>query len=161
MGWGKKFSRVFQSKNGNWLTNLAESVDSSYTDATGGKKWAKLAYIGLTGNAPAGIYSYSKDKGMSSDEAAQNGATFGANYSTVRMGQIERIKQEEQDARDLILTKQQAADAQKARGQAEVRVRRRGSIDSPGNKGGTLLTGALGVPGSAGGGTSFSSLLGL
>jgi hypothetical protein len=60
-------------------------------------------------------------------------------------GEMEAEAQREADAQEAARSQVRFAEARRARLQAEVRVRRAGRSDRPSSKGGTLLTGALGL----------------
>ena len=106
--------------------------------------------IGLgaaTGGAMGQLYAYGKNKGMSDGEAARLGLTTGLQYGEARTDMAARIAEGESQAAEAVYQKQVAAEATRARLQNEVRVRRTRLSERPSNKNGTLLTGALGLPG--------------
>ncbi len=101
-----------------------------------------------------------RHSGYNSDERQSLGRGLGANYAAVEATKDMRVVDDANQRKLEMLSKQQSAEETKARLQAGVRVRRRTGIDAPGTKGGTVVTGALGIPGGGAGGSSFASLLG-
>lgn len=92
-------------------------------------------------------YEYSRNKGMNSDQATKNATTGGYSYGDARAGQKAdqaEVKQEEKDAEFARAQSAQEAADRNAQG---VLIRRRRSRADP-SKGGTLLTGSLGLAGS-------------
>lgn len=90
-------------------------------------------------------YEYSRNKGMNSQEALTNSLTGGYMYSQARTSQITRHAGDEAAIADAALVKQRQSDEQFARGQLEVTSRRRRRAKQATTKGGTLLTGAMGI----------------
>ncbi len=103
-------------------------------------------------------YEYSRNKGMSSDEATKNSLTGGLQYSEARGMQKARVAEDASDAANADLERKRVAEEARARGQIAARVRR-GMRDRPSTKSGTILTGGLGTTGSGAG--QFAALLGL
>jgi hypothetical protein len=106
-------------------------------------------------------YEYSRGKGMNSDEAVNNSVTGGMTYSQNRTAQGVRVQADEQAGIAAKLAQDQALAARKFRLQKMVTTRIRSASESPGTKNGTIVTGALGLPGTASGGGAGSTLLGL
>ena len=112
-------------------------------------KATKVAGIGLTGNASAGIFSYAKDKGYSDDEAGHDAITVGSTHQSVAAENTARVAGEADQAALADFTKRQQAELRKERLSKDVRARRARNANLPGNKNGTLLTGSLGLAGDA------------
>ena len=94
-------------------------------------------------------YEYSRNKGMNSDEAVKNSTTGGAQYSEARGMQKARGAAEDAAAQAAEMSRQQAAQEIADRNAQGVLIRRRRNRADP-TKGGTLLTGALGLAGNTG-----------
>jgi hypothetical protein len=95
------------------------------------------------------IYQNLRDKGMNKREALTTVLSGGMLYGAARASQAARAAEEDaqaQNARNAVI---QAANDRAARMSQQVRMRRRGMGNLPSNKGGTLLTGALGLLGNS------------
>lgn len=149
-----------------WLSKKVNRA-RKFTDTAGknlgmsedDRKWFRVGVSSMGGGM--GLqYEYSRNKGMNSDEATKNAVSGGAQYSETRGMQRARVAEDAAQEQDKKLALRQAAEQTRARGMIAARVRRAGRSDRPSTKGGTIATGALGVPGS-GQSSSFASLLGL
>ena len=149
-----------------WLSKTLDKTRNS-TDSLGkklGLNESQRKYfregVATLGGGMALQYEYSRNKGMNSDEATKNSVTGGAQYQDTRTMQKMREAQENLAEQDQLLAVQQAADSRKQRLQGQVTVRRRARAEQRSTKGGTLLTGSIGLPGSTTGSGPGATLLG-
>lgn len=119
------------------------------------KRWGRQAdpYVKAAGYGSYGwqanllVREGAKKSGYSKDEAADLGDSLGADYQGVAADKTMRIAGEDAAAAAYRQSVIQSANDRAARLSREVRIRRRGMGNLPGNKSGTLLTGALGLLG--------------
>lgn len=112
------------------------------------KKYFRIG-VSTMGGGIGMQYEYSRNKGMNSDEAFKNASTGGAQYSTSRGMQQARVAGDAADEAAVATTRRELAEARRARNAMAVRARRAGRSDRPTTHGGTLVTGALGLPGTS------------
>lgn len=148
-----------------WLSNTFDKItdkvaqDSALSKVIGRNRVKEIASTSIAG--PMGYqYNYSRNKGMNGSEAQTNALTGGLSYQQARGEQNIRQTQDGLKEQDDLLAIQQAADSRKQRLQGQVTVRRRARAEQRSTKGGTLLTGAIGLPGSTTGSGPGATLLG-
>lgn len=159
-----------------WLSSVAgdlydsvtNDIDSQSHKLIGDKKTADRVSrfgrrsVAMSGGRITSQYDYSRRKGMDEDEAAKNTYFGGATYQQARGEQKERVAEEDaqvalnrENERIATIERQEARKHYLEQG---IRSRRAKRADGPSNKGGTLLTGTLGIPSS--GSATAGTLLG-
>jgi hypothetical protein len=112
------------------------------------KHWGRDAYRDvLYGGYGVALREIGKHNGYNAEERQSLGRSFGANYASVEGAKDMRTEENKMEGARQRGIAIQLANDRADRYSAAARIRRRTGGNQPGNKGGTLLTGALGLLG--------------
>lgn len=150
MGFGSKLKKAFSSAVstvGSETERASQGLHREY------KRWGRDALksygYGALEQVRLGVKYGAKAGGYSDKESESLGDGLGANYQQVQARKVEREIGEDEAERGMQMAERERAEATRARLATQVRVRRSGRGNRPTTHGGTLVTGALGLPGTA------------
>jgi len=132
--------------------DTAKALPSKYRETY--RRNMRRGLMAASLNTSAGIYDKSKSEGYTDKEAATNASMFGLGHSQVSAGAKARQAGEAQEVQAQEMSRQQAAQELADRNAQGLLIRRRRNRADP-TKGGTLLTGSLGLPGRSATGTQL------
>lgn len=123
-----------------------------------GNKFVEVVNAHAIAGSVGAVYQRYRQRGYSDQEARKGAYWLGLNYGEVTTAKNLRNDKEQQSIADAAFRAEQNRERDKAAAQIAARIRRYRRAETASDRGGTIRTGALGIPG--GGATNFTQLLG-